>query len=286
VYGNAFSYAFQGARLSVTHGLKPSSFSFASFGSSFIQLFVSVLWRTTPVTWFGLLLSIVFLFNRELKVVPLLVKYAVIFLILEGVACISMFALVQGRDQPHYVMTAYYGFEFASAMGWVFLLRWLAALDMKMKNNLVQVALFPIIFCAQAVNLFHTYPYYYTYLNPILLRSNPAPVFFYGERMEVAAAYLAAKPNSQDLTALVYFGRTFDYYFPGKTMAFKPLMFEDKALLVEYLQQADYLVMYTGLHERLPLLKELTPEKVIDLNGRPYVEIYRVSDIPTIFFNE
>jgi hypothetical protein len=56
--------------------------------------------------------------------------------------------------------------------------------------------------------------------------------------------------------------------------------------LIENLQQSDYLVVYTGLDERLPLLNELTPEHILDLNGRRYVEIYRVSDIPASFFNE
>jgi hypothetical protein len=82
------------------------------------------------------------------------------------------------------------------------------------------------------------------------------------------------------MTALVYFGRSFSYYFPGTTVVFKPVMFEDKPLLVEYLQGTDYLVLYSSVSGRLPWLRELTPEKIIDLNGRPYVEIYRVEDIP------
>jgi len=286
VYGNAFSYAFQGARLSVTHGLKPSNFSFASAGSSFIQILVSILWHTTPMTWLGSLFSICLLFNKKPDLIPALTKYTVSFLVLEAFACIGMFSVVQGRDQPHYVMAAYYCFEFVSAIGWVFIFLWLAKLHVRMQNPSLQAGLFFIVFCVQVANLLWTYPYYYTYLNPIMFASNPAPLFYYGERMEIAAAYLAAKPGSQDFTALVYFSRAFSYYFPGDTLAFKPVMFEDKALLIEYLQKSDYLVMYAGLHERLPLLAELNPEKVIDLNGRPYVEIYRVSDIPVSFFSE
>jgi hypothetical protein len=69
-------------------------------------------------------------------------------------------------------------------------------------------------------------------------------------------------------------------------LLFKPVLFDDKTQLIENLQQSDYLVVYTGLDERLPLLNELTPEHILDLNGRRYVEIYRVSDIPASFFNE
>jgi hypothetical protein len=40
------------------------------------------------------------------------------------------------------------------------------------------------------------------------------------------------------------------------------------------------------LQERLPVLNEITPEHIIYLNGRQYVEIYRVSDIPSSFYSE
>jgi len=83
--------------------------------------------------------------------------------------------------------------------------------------------------------------------------------------MEEAAAYLAQKPDAENLTVLVYFGRSFSYYFPGQTLLFKPVLFEDKPQLIGELRRADYLVVYAGLHERLPLLNEITPEHVIDL---------------------
>ena len=286
VYGNAFSYAFQGARLSVTQELEPSKFSLASAGSSFITIFDSILWRTTPVTWLGLLVSFIFLFNKNKELVPLLVKYAISFLVLEGFACIGMFALVQGRDQPHYVLAAYYGFEFAAALGWVTALRWLARSFAWVNKPLTQSVLFASLLALHAYPLLYTPPYFYTYLNPLLLASENAPVFHYGERMEEAAAYLAEKPDAQNQTALVYFGRSFSYYYPGQTLLFKPVLFDDKIQLIENLRKSEYLVVYTGLEERLPLLKKLTPEHTIDLNGRPYVEIYRVADIPYSFYNE
>src|SRR5258707_9450782 len=253
VYGNAFSYAFQGARLSITQELRPSSFSLNSASAGIISLLVSILWRTTPVTWFGVLLASSILFHKDHELVPNLVRYSIAFLFLLAFACIALFGIARGRDQPHYLVTAYYGFEFASALGWMFVLRSLANSFVRLRKSWMQIGLFGVLLCLQVAGLFYTYPYYYTYLNPIMAVSNPVPVFFYGERMEAAAAYLTAKPDSADLAALVYFGRTFSYYFPGNTVVFKPVMFEDKTLLIEYLRKADYLVMYTGLHERLPL---------------------------------
>jgi hypothetical protein len=182
------------------------------------------------------------------------------------------------------VLASYYGFEFAAAIGWAYALRWLARTFPRAGQPLAQTALFAVVLMAQASGLFYTAPYYYTYLNPIMLGTNEAPSFFYGEKMEEAAAYLAGKPDAKDQTALVYFGRSFSYYYPGHTLLFKPVLFDDRPQLIENLQQSDYLVVYAGLDERLPLLKELTPEHVLDLNGRRYIEIYRVSDIPSSFF--
>ncbi|MCZ2120972.1 MAG: hypothetical protein LC108_01750 [Anaerolineales bacterium] len=284
VYGNAFSYAFQGARLSVTHELQPSHFSLASFGAGFFNLAVSILWRITPITWLGLLLALIFLFQKNLELIPALAKYLIAFLLLEALACIGMFALVQGRDQPHYVLAAYYGFEFSAALGWVYGLRWLARKFAWANRARTQWLVFAAVLCAQAYPLFLTAPYFFTYLNP-LMSGAPAP-FHYGERMEEAAAYLAQKPDAENQTALVYFGRSFSYYYPGKTLLFAPVLFDDKAQLIERLEQSNYLVMYTGLEERLPLLQQLTPEYVIELYGRPYVAIYRVSDIPASFYAE
>jgi hypothetical protein len=284
VYGNAFSYAFQGARLSVTQGLDPSSFSLDSAASGILGFLISMAWRTTPISWLGLLLAIVLLFNKNRNLIPHLAKLLLAFLILEALVCIAMFGVAQGRNQPHYVLAAYYGLEFAAGLGWVLVLNWLASTFASARKQLIQAVLFAVVLGLQAAALFYTFPYYYTYRNPIMTATSNTTEFFYGERMEEAAAYLAAKPYAENLTALVYFGRSFDYYFPGRTLIFKPVMFTDKALLLEDLRESDYLVMYVGLHERFPLLKELTPEKIIDLNGRQYVEIYRVSDIPASFF--
>ncbi|MBK9603782.1 MAG: hypothetical protein IPO36_18390 [Anaerolineales bacterium] len=285
VYGNAFSYAFQGARLSVTQELEPSNFSLASAGLGVFDFLTSIAWRTTPVTWIGLVLAVIFFFSKNREVVSPLAKYLIAFLLLEAFACIGMFSLVQGRDQPHYVLASYYGFEFAAAIGWTLALRWISQSFAWAKQIWAQAGLVAVLLSAQMFPLFQNAPYYFTYLNPIMtaMAGRPSP-FFYGERMEQAAAYLAQKPDAKDQTALVYFGRSFSYYYPGETLLFKPILFDDKTQLIENLRESDYLVMYSGLEERLPLLKELTPEHVIELYGRTYVEIYRVADIPASFY--
>ncbi|CAG1015691.1 hypothetical protein ANAEL_05332 [Anaerolineales bacterium] len=287
VYANAFSFAFQGAQISITQELDPSRFRLASIGQDFGGFVVSIAWRTTPLAWIGLLFAVGFLFHQNRELVPSLAKYVIAFLLMEALAYVGMFSLAQGRNQPHYVLAAYYGIEFTAAWGWVITLRWLTRSFAWAAKPLTQAVLFSVLFVAQAFPLPADAPYYFTYLNPLmsLVAGKPA-AFFYGERMEEAAAYLAQKPEAEKQTALVYFGRSFSYYYPGRTLLFKPVLFEDRPQLVDELRQSDYLVIYSGFEDRLPLLKELTPEHVIKMHNRPYVEIYRVEDISPGFFDE
>jgi len=67
VYGNAFSYAFQGARLAVTEDLQPAQFSLNNGFSGIWDLSMVLLWRTTSLTWLGILFGLTspFILNRQ-----------------------------------------------------------------------------------------------------------------------------------------------------------------------------------------------------------------------------
>lgn len=287
VYANAFSFAFQGAQISVTQELQPAQFRLASFGRDFGDFLISIGWRSAPPTWLGLLAALGFLFHRQRRLVPLLAQYTIVFLLLQALAYIGIFSLAQGRNQPHYILAAHYGLEFCAALGWAFTLRWLGRSFLQAGKPFSQSVLLAALVAAQAFPLLQNAPYYFTYRNPLMSSiAGAPPPFYYGECMEQAAAYLAQKSGAADQTALVYFGRSFSYYYPGRTLLFKPVLFEDKAQLVEELRQSDYLVVYAGLQKRLPLLQKLTPEYVIELYGAPCVEIYRAADIPASFYDE
>jgi len=286
VYGNAFSYAFLGSRLSVSAGLEPVRFSLPEALRSMLAILVSIAWRTSPLTWIGVVLAFIAIVSKNQPRSQKILKPFLLFLFLLTFAAISMFAVISGRDQPHYVLVSYVCFEVIAGLGWVVSLGYLSDKLNSKRPTMILIALLGVVLAFQAAGLLSFRPYYYTYLNPVLTFNNKdqVPVFFYGERMETAAAYLAEKPNAQFMTALVYFGRSFSYYFPGDTLVFKPVFFTDKSQLQDNLRKSDYLVIYSGLHERLPILNEMTPEHVIDLNGRPYLEIYPVSGVPPSFY--
>jgi hypothetical protein len=285
VYGNALSYAFQGARLSVTTAIEPSSFALESATQGIGGFLTSIAWRTTPLTWIGLLLALLILLGRR-QLLPRPAMWLTGFLLLEAFASVAMFGLIRGRNSPHYVLAAHVCIEVVAALGWVYALRWLGSTLPPLRAAPAQVVMLALVLAAQAAGLPATRPYYYTYYNPILraVTDNRFPLFFYGERMEQAADYLDAKPQAEQLTALVYFGRSFSYHFRGETTVLKPVFFEDREQLLDNLRQADYLVVYTGLEERMPVLAGMQPEEIIYLNDREYVDIYRLADQPPDVF--
>ncbi len=65
VYGNAFSYAFQGARLDVTEQLEPSGFGLDTNFEGIAQFFQSWASSSTPITWLGLLFAAFAFFSKD-----------------------------------------------------------------------------------------------------------------------------------------------------------------------------------------------------------------------------
>jgi len=70
VYGNAFSYAFQGARLKVTEELDVAQFSLNTRLGDIWEVFKILLYRTTPWTWLGVLLGFALPFTRDPEQAP------------------------------------------------------------------------------------------------------------------------------------------------------------------------------------------------------------------------
>lgn len=281
VYGNAFSYAFQGARLDVTEELDPAEFSLVTRWDGILLYLGYWFSGTTFITWLGVLFATMRLFAKDM---PLKVKALIGYLALLGVLFILMFGIAQGRNHAHYIMNTFVAFDVIAGVGWGSALFWL---HLRWKNwTFVPIAL--VLVLAQ-IGLGLPYaPYYFTYQNP--LASEPA-TYAYGEGYDQAADYLAQKTNAKDIRAYVYMGMgTFSYFFPGETLVLKRpnVLFNDYITITDELRSSDYLVLYPITRVKHPetekMLSELegvvVPEKVIYINGREYIQIYRVADIP------
>jgi len=280
VYGNAFSYSLQGARLAVTEELQPAQFALKANLLKEIWYFVSVwLYRVSPFTWMAVLAGL-FTWTRRISPPVQEKRRVALILFTAAAAFILLFAASQGRNSPHYILTSYLMLNLFGALG---LYTALTAL----KNRRVAAALLLAFLAAQMGGALARYPYYYTYRNPILSAAGwyaDAPQNPYGEGLELAAQYLAAQPNAANSSALVYYSRgCFSFFYAGKTIRFKPYYAEadHKEELREALNAADYFVAYVAVQGKLekyqPLLNALTetpPAHEIWLDGYRYVLIY------------
>jgi hypothetical protein len=149
----------------------------------------------------------------------------------------------------------------------------------------------------QAGSALAFFPYYYNYYNPIMAAVQTGgqnPGYSYGEGLELAAEYLGKMPNSQGMTVMAYYGLgPFSYFFPGNTKELKNVYADPENLpqLTQELSRSDYLVIYYHFQETagrltniLDALNGVQPAYVIWLKGVEYVRIYRVSDLPSDFY--
>ena len=287
VYGNAFSYAFQGARLTVTEDLDVSQFSLNTNLAGIWTVAKVVLYRTTPWTWLGVLLGFALPFTRDRELVrqnrlffTLLLTNAIAFILLIGIA--------QGRNSPHYILTSYVSLNLLAALGWLHAFQWIASC-FSTRPLQIQYSGLIVVLLLQVWSAVSFFPYYFTYRNPILQTAgwySKYPQKPYGEGLELAADYLAQMPDAKDSTALVYYSRgCFSYYYPGRSVSFRPYYVDgDHAIdLLRNLEDADYLVVYYANQVQLrkydaylDILSTIEPIHVIWMDGYEYVRIYKM----------
>jgi hypothetical protein len=303
VYGNAFSYAFQGSRLVITQELQPSQFGTDTVGGTALTFVMNILESATIITWLGLLLAIASLFIRGEKAPTLIEKKIFIYLFTTAVMFILLFSVAQGKNYRHYIMTSHVCMDAIAALGWAIWLGWLGmkletANRFKARPGLgrnVQMSGAALLITLQLASAMAFYPYYYTYYNPLLaMISGQAPASNYGEGIEQAATYLAQKPNAESLKVFAYRGRgPFSYFFPGETIILNPLFMEDPGMpaMFERLKQADYIVITDTLGLRsarnalfVQSLNSIAPEHSIYIKGVSPIHIYRVADLPPSFY--
>jgi Dolichyl-phosphate-mannose-protein mannosyltransferase len=289
VYGNAFSYAFQGTRLDVaTQQVQaPSSFSVVTSLNGIAQFLRTWASSSTSITWLGLIFAAFALFSKNKERLPTPIKSTLVYLAVLGALYIIMFGVAKGRNSPHYILSSYVCFDVMAGIGWWYAWTWIQNQWAGLDRAYVTVAVFVLLIGVQ-IGLGLPYaPYYFNYKNPFA--SQPA-TYGYGEGYSEAADYLAQKPNAREIRAYVYDGMgTFSFFFPGETLVFKRvyLVEKDFAAIASEIKSSDYLVLYPIVREKQPetekifeALQGVQPEKVIVINGLEYVSIYKVTDIP------
>ncbi len=291
VYGNAFSYAFQGARLQVTHDLQPSTFSLDALGYSVRNFVTNILRKGTPIAWLGFILALASVLLRQ-DAPSRRIQKLMLYLFTTAVMFVLLFSIARGRNSPHYIMSAHVSLDAIAALGWVVWLGWLGKKWETAGRPGVRAGGVAALVVIQLASALMFYPYYYTYYNPLMPKPN---VQGYGEGLELAAAYLAQKPDAENISVFAYNGRgPFSYFFPGRTIILNPLFLEVPGMpdMLERFPQSDYLVFYDGLKDRneyaakfVSALDGIEPETVINVqDGLQYIRIYRTADLTPAFY--
>jgi 4-amino-4-deoxy-L-arabinose transferase-like glycosyltransferase len=127
----------------------------------------------------------------------------------------------------------------------------------------------------QTADIIRLHPYELAYVNPLTKPFLGKRQLGWGEGLDIAAAYLNAKPNSQDLQVATYYASQFEGLFTGSTVPIHQWESESN----------DYAIVYRAMHGRsedswesdvLQHFANKTPEKVITLGGIEYIWIYNL----------
>ncbi len=187
------------------------------------------------------------------------------------VVAMFIFETTSPKKMPRYLLPIFPAVDILAAAGLV----WLAN---KFARWWALPLLCAVILAGQGWLVAGSYPYYFTYFNPLLGGAPAAGKimdFSWGEGMNEAAAYLNNLPNAPELTVTTCRAKTvFEPFFTGKQVLL--------CNSLEQVAQADYVVYY--LWDRLmkgnanywPFFRDhYPPEHRVTIAGVDYALIYR-----------
>jgi hypothetical protein len=288
VYGNALSYTFEGARLSVVPGVQTTGIQWGSLLAGLGFYLNDIVWRTTPLSWLGILLGLVFALQAQCRHQDLAFRLIVVFCLLLGAAYVVMFGYQRGPKPPHYVLTTYLALDLIAGLAAGKLLDALLQHVGAQRRNIAVAGAIVGILGIQFGCALQAYPYFISYYNPIAEALEPGiqnPTLIatgYGVGLEQAAAYLDQKPDAAQMSVMSANGYgSFSYYFRGRTVPMNYLVLTDPALL-SVLRESDYAVVDYYNQRRngtAGSLEGVMPEKTIEVNGIDFLHIYRARDL-------
>ena len=244
---------------------------------------VTYLWRTTPVVLLGLPLAGWGFITKRKPFNQQGAWLTFIGLIL-GVIVYTLAMTAGEKKLERYFLPVYAPLDLVAGMGWAFLVYWIKERSIPNLSRYSPILVLVPVLATQIVLCLRTYPYYYSYYNPVMGGSRKAPSVMqigWGEGLDQAAHYLNQKPEAEKLRVLSWYSAgSFSYFFKGQALN---LGFDNEFNEGEKknLAKSDYVVVYVNQIQRnrpeelLDYLSELEPEKTIWINGIEYVRIYK-----------
>ena len=285
IFSAAASYASEGHESAIffNHAIYPAGIDDWRFYP------VSYFWRVTPITLAGLVALIIslllpqrFPLSRQQRLTTL---YLGLFVLL-----FTVFMSVGAKKFDRYLLPVFAPLDLLAGLGWTAVISPLFKPSSSKEARSLQSAIWLSIIgigglaglvAIQALSAAQTFPYYFTYYNPLAGGSVKAPqvmMIGWGEGLDQAARYLNDKPGADNLKVVSWYADgPFSFLFHGETNR------RDLPALPQDLPPADYLVIYAHQWQRqLPSREFLDyyasqqPEKVVKIDGLEYARIYRL----------
>jgi len=247
---------------------------------------LTFLWRTTPIVLAGLIFTVVGVIQRKkpfdesivLRVTVLLILYAVLFMVAMSLGA---------KKFDRYIIPIYLPIDLLAGMGWYAAARWIWDQARSKRVRWVSVLLLVFVVALQAFLMLRTFPYYFSYYNPLMGGSSKAPdvmMIGWGEGLDQAARYLNAKPDAEQLRVMSHYSDgSFSYFFLGETLDIVDIW---EGIDSEGFDEVDYVVLYYHQWQRqqpdpamLTFFAAQTPEYVVNIDGINYALIYDIQEL-------
>lgn len=250
------------------------------------------IWRVTPIGLAGVLMWL-FFFIMKKDILSERKTHYVSWSLLASAFTFTILLTIPIKSNFRYWIPAYISILLLAGIGWAALLNTAMKRFPDIRSRSVGVLIILGIVLIQFFSIFRTYPYYFTYYNPLMGGSKQAgksTSVGEGEGLDQAGLYLSSLPGAEDKTAISWYGwGSFSYYFSGNTIVFPVTDIWDDGL-VEKLKVSDYLVVYQNQwYRRIPSevfdsLDQIEPMKSIWVDDIEYVRIYEVASLPEQIF--
>ncbi|MCI0518740.1 MAG: glycosyltransferase family 39 protein [Chloroflexi bacterium] len=251
---------------------------------------LAYLWRTSPVVLIGLALAAAALYARlgsaagqlasraQRAAAGALLLYAVVYLVLMSLGA---------KKFDRYLLPAYPALDLAAGYGWVALASWLAGKLPRLRRAGAFAAVTLLAAGWQLIGPLNTYPYYFTYYNPLMggpAKADSAMMVGWGEGLNEAALYLKEIPEIEKKRVISWYTLAFSWYslphgFRSEMVEFAP---SDS---LERFADYDYAVIYINQRQRdipaalLDALETQQPLYTVKLEGVEYAWVYSLDFI-------
>ena len=270
---------------------------------------VATLFRLTPVTLIGVLLSFVAVWqglrrgadgDRRQRALWLATSWGYVILF-------TAFMTIGAKKFDRYLLPVFPFLNLLAAAGLLEGMAWVVGLVKRLaasdspphrvpgessgdSNETLRRVFVPTVVLAlvlQGLSSLPAYPYYLTAYNPLLGGIKQAArvlLVGWGEGYDQVAEYLNAKPDANDLDVATWYAKqTMPYLFKGNSWDVRAN--RQEAIGIFPWTQADYMVVYINQLQReipdrrtLSFFQSLEPEHVVNLGGLDYAWLYRVPE--------